>query len=133
MLPAPKKLEVSTNKIAELEKSVYKLQVASDTKIEIIKYLNEKDSSKIQVLRSRIIYSVFNSETAIVLSNTEKYDMNFWYNMMLEKLEPNMKSFSQINQDKILAIIANEHAEREKTPESAEIRESLLSYIKNRE
>lgn len=101
MLPAPKKLEVSTNKIAELEKSVYKLQVASDTKIEIIKYLNEKDSSKIQVLRSRIIYSVFNSETAIVLSNTEKYDMNFWYNMMLEKLEPNMKSFSQINQDKM--------------------------------
>ena len=133
MLPAPKKLDVSTNKIAELEKSVYKLQVASDTKIEIIKYLNEKDSSKIQVLRSRIIYSVFNSETAIVLSNTEKYDMNFWYNMMLEKLEPNMKSFSQLNQDKILAIIANEHAEREKTPESAEIRESLLSYIKNRE
>ena len=59
--------------------------------------------------------------------------MNFWYNMMLEKLEPNMKSFSQLNQDKILAIIANEHAEREKTPESAEIRESLLSYIKNRE
>lgn len=133
MLPAPKKLEVSTDKLAELEKYVYKLQVASDTKVEIIKYFNEKNPSKIQALRSRIVYSVFNSETAIILSNTEKHDMNSWYNMMMEKLEPNMESFSPIDQDKIIAIIANEHAEREKTPESVEIREDLLTYIRNRE
>lgn len=133
MLPAPKKLEVSTDKLAELEKSVYKLQVASDTKVEIIKYFNEKNPLKIQALRSRIVYSVFNSETAIILSNTEKHDMNSWYNMMLEKLEPNMESFSPVDQDKIIAIIANEHAEREKTPESVEIREDLLTYIRNRE
>lgn len=133
MLPAPKKMEVNSNKIAELEQSVYKLQIASDTKVEIIKYFKEKNPDKIQSLRSRIVYSIFNSETAIVLSNTEKHDMSSWYNMMLEKLEPNMESFSQIDQDKILAIIANEHAEREKTPESTEIREDLLRYIKNRE
>lgn len=132
MIPAPKKLEVSTDKLAELEKSVYRLQVASDTKVEIIKYFNEKNPSKIQALRSRIVYSVFNSETAIILSNTEKHDMNSWYNMMLEKLEPNMESFSPIDQDKIIAIIANEHAEREKTLESAEIREDLLTFIRNR-
>lgn len=133
MLPAPKKMEVNSNKIAELEQSVYKLQIASDTKVEIIKYFKEKNPEKIQALRSRIVYSIFNSETAIVLSNTEKHDMSSWYNMMLEKLEPNMENFSQVDQDKILAIIANEHAEREKTPESTEIREDLLRYIRNRE
>lgn len=92
MLPAPKKMEINSNKIAELEKSVYKLQIASDTKIDIIKYFREKNPDKIQELRSRIVYSMFNSETALVLSNTERHDIHSWYNMMLEKLEPNIEN-----------------------------------------
>ena len=76
---------------------------------------------------------MFNSETALVLSNTERHDIHSWYNMMLEKLEPNIENFSQLDQDKILAIIANEHAERIKTQDAAEIREELLKYIKSRE
>jgi len=133
MLPTPKKLEISTDKIAELEKSIYKLQIASDTKIDLIRYFYEKNPDVIQSLRSRIVYSVFNSETALVLSNTEKHDMNSWYNMMLDKLEPNLDSFDRCDEDKVLAIIANEHAEREKSPESVEIREDLLRFIKARE
>ncbi len=133
MLPAPKKLELDSNRIAKLEQSVYKLQIASDTKVDLIKYFHEKDPGKIQTLRSRIVYSVFNSGMALVLSNTEKHDMNSWYNVMLEKLEPSLDSFDQCERDKILAIIANEHAEREKTPEAAEIREDFLKFIKNRE
>ncbi len=132
MLPAPKKLEVNSNKIAELERSVYKLQIASDTKIDLIKYFREKKADRIQALRSRIVYNVFNSETAIILSNTEKHDMNSWYHMMLEKLEPDMDNFTQEEQDKILAIIANEHAEREKSPESLAICEEFLKFIRTR-
>lgn len=133
MLPAPKKIEVKSDKVAQLEKSVYKLQVASDTKVDLIKYFKENRPEKIQALRSRIVYSVFNSKTAIVLSNTEKHDMNSWYNMMLEKLEPNLESFNRVEQDKILAIIANEHAEREKSPESVEIKQELFRFIGSRE
>ena len=133
MLPAPKKLEVKTDKLSKLEKTVYKLQIASDTKVDLIKYFKEKNPGKIQSLRSTIVYSVFNSEIALVMSNSEKYDMSSWYNMMLEKLEPNLDSFDQCDQDKILAIIANEHAEREKSPDAAEIRENLLKFIKNRQ
>ncbi len=132
MMPAPRKLEVDANKIADLEKSVYKLQVASDTKVDLIKYFKENEPQKIQALRGRIVYGVFNSETAMMLSNAERHDIGSWYNMMLEKLEPNLESFDQTEQDKILALIANEHAEREKTPESVEIREDLLKYIKDR-
>lgn len=133
MLPTPKKLEVKTDKLAKLEQSVYKLQIASDTKVDLIKYFKEKNPNKIQSLRSRIVYSVFNSESALLMSNSEKHNMNSWYNMMLEKLEPNLESFEQRDQDKILAIIANEHAERERTSESVEIREDFLKFIKNRE
>lgn len=132
MLPAPKKLEIRSDKVAQLEQSVYKLQVASNTKVDLIKYFKEKRPERIQALRSKIVYEVFNSETAIALSNTERHDMNSWYNMMLEKLEPNLESFDQTEQDKILAIIADEHAEREKSPESEKIRDELLKYIKMR-
>lgn len=132
MLPAPKKLEINSDKVAQLEKSIYKLQVASDVKVDLIRYFKEKNINKIQTLRSKIVYSIFNSETAIILSNFERHDMSSWYNMMLEKLEPNMETFDQVDQDKILAIIANEHAEREKSPESVEIRNNLLKFIKTR-
>lgn len=132
MLPAPKKLEAKTDKLARLEQSVYKLQIASDTKVDLIRYFKERDPAKIQNLRSKIIYSVFNSETALIISNSEKHDMRSWYNMMLEKLEPNLEAFDRDDQDKILAIIANEHAEREKSLEAAEIREDLLKFIKNK-
>ena len=95
MLPAPKKLEVKTDKLSKLEKTVYKLQIASDTKVDLIKYFKEKNPGKIQSLRSKIVYSVFNSEIALVMSNSEKYDMSSWYNMMLEKLEPKREMESQ--------------------------------------
>lgn len=133
MLPAPKKLEVKKDKLAKLEKEVYKLQIASDIKVALIEYFHEKNPAKIQSLRSKIVYNVFNSETALILSNSEKYDMNSWYNRMLEKLDPNIESFNQWDQDKILAIIANEYAEREKSPEATEIRSNLLKFLKNRE
>ena len=132
MLPVPKKMEVDTNKVAELEKSIYKLQVSFDTKIDLLRYFKEEKPEMIQPLRSRIVYGIFNSETAMTLSNAERHDIGSWYNMMLEKLEPNLESFAQVEQNKILAIIANEYAEREKTPESFEIREGLLKYIKTK-
>lgn len=129
MLPAPKKLEVKHDKIRQLEESVYKLPVDVDTKIDLLHFFSEKEPKKIQTLRSHIVYRVFNSETALMLSNADRTDMSSWRNMMLEKLEPNIDTFDQIDQDKILAIIANEHAERVKSPESVELRDDLMNYI----
>lgn len=57
-------------------------------------------------------------------------EIGSWRNIMLDKLEPNIDSFDQVEQDKILAIIANEHAERERTQESVDIKEDLIKYIK---
>lgn len=132
MLPAPKKIEVKTDKLIELEQAVYKLQIASDTKLDLIKYFKEKDPEIIQNLRSKIVYSVFNSEMALMSSNSDRQDINSWYNIMLEKLEPNIESFNRCEQDKILAIIVNEHAEREKSPAASEIREEFFRFIKDR-
>ena len=132
MLAVPKKLEVKSEKIAELEKNIYKLQIASDTKIDLLRYIKERSPEKVQFLRNRIIYSIFNSETAILLSNTEKHDIHSWYNMMLDKLEPNIKSFDPVVQDKILSIIANEHAKRARTKESLDVFDGLMTFMKQK-
>ena len=129
MLPVPKKLEINSNEISKLEKSIYTLQLASDTKVDLMRYLHEKNPDNIQKLRSKIIYNIFNSENAMMLSNTEKHDMNSWYNMMLDKLVPSVETLDRLEQDKILAIITDEHAKREKTPESIQIKNDLLKYI----
>lgn len=129
MLPVPQKLEVDTNKIAQLERSVYKLPVTADTKIDLLRYFKETSPDRVQPLRSRIIYSIFNSETAILLSNSERNNMNSWYNMMLEKLEPNISSFDQTDQVKILAIIANEHAKHQNSPEAIKIKDDFMTFL----
>ena len=67
-----------------------------------------------------------------MMSNSERHDMNSWFNMMIDKLEPNIDTLNQIDQDRILAIIANEHAAREQTSEAAEIKSDLIKHIKSR-
>ena len=129
MLPVPKKLEINTDKIAQLERSIYKLPVTVNTKIDILRYFKETVPKRIQPLRSRIIYNIFNSETAILLSNSERNDMTSWYNMMLEKLEPNISSFDQTDQVKILAIIADEHAKQQRSPEAVKIKNDFLNFL----
>lgn len=132
MLPAPKKLEVKTNEIAELEKNIYKIQLSASLRVDLLKYFSEKNPESIQALRNKIIFNMFNSKTALSLSNTEKHDMNSWYNLMLDKLEPSIEDFSCEEKDKIVAIIANENFARECTQEAMDIRNGFLGYVKNK-
>ena len=129
MLPAPKKLEVDTNKLEELEKTIYKCQITSETKVHILRYIKENDVEKIHKMRYKIIYGIFNSEIALMLSSTDKKNIDLWYNTMIEKLEPNLASFGAIEQDKILAIIASEQAERDCTDNSIQLYDDLMQYI----
>lgn len=129
MLPYPEKIKVDVDKTSQLEISVLKLQITSDTKTDLIRYFHEKNPDNIQKMRNRIVYNIFNSEEALMLSNSEKHDMNSWYNMILDKLEPDIEAFERTVQNKILAIIANEHSEREKSFAANEIKDNLMKHI----
>lgn len=129
LMPVPRKLEIKINKIKEFEELVYKLQVSADIKVNLLRYIEEKEPTIIQRLRSKIIFGLFNSETALMLSNTEKHDISSWYNMMLDKLEPNINNFNETEKDKILAMILNEQGVRERSPENIELFNDLMGYI----
>lgn len=132
LLPTPKKLEVKSSVVSKLEKSVFKLPIPANIKIETLRYFSEKEATNIQKMRSRIIFNMFNSQIALTLSNTEKNDMNSWYNLMLDKLEPSTDVFGQEEREKILAIITNENALQEGTDEAYSLRNGYLHYVKSR-
>ena len=129
MLPAPEKLDLDTDRILQLEKMTLQLGIATSTKLLILDYFKEKDPDRIQNLRSRIVYSMFNSETALLLSNVERNDINSWQNVMLENLEPNIELFDIEEQNKILAIIAKEHNDNIQTKEAEQLMNNVLQYL----
>ena len=130
LLPAPEKLKQNIETIKELENMVFKSNIVADTKLNILKYLKADKPENIKTLRSKIIYSIFNSETALALSNSERYDITSWYNTMLDKLEPNIDLFDKENKDKILAMITKEQAERVNNQEVIDLLRNLNAYVK---
>ena len=130
LLPAPRKVEMDSNKISELEKTIYKMHISSETKLNLLRYIEKKDPQTIGMLRNKIVYDLFNSETALLLANPERYDMQGWHDMMISKLSPNISTLEAAEQDKILAIIANEDAERTKTRDAKEVFNNLMVYVK---
>ena len=132
LLPVPKKLEINSNKIAQLEKAICHLPILSDLKVDLIRYIKETRVKQAQILRNQIIYGLFNSEEAIHLADAEKHGEASWYGILQDKLEPDIGMFGQTEQDKILAIIMNEYAEREKSKEAKELNDELWRYMKAR-
>lgn len=125
LLPAPRKLELDSEKTARLNAAVCKLQLPADVKAAFFRYSEEQNPKVIQALRSRIVYGIFQQETAFLLTDSEKYDIASWRRRMLEKLELNLEDYSRTEQDKILAMLAYEHKERTKTPEAARLHTNL--------
>lgn len=130
MLSAPKKLELNTDKVAQLEKTVYKLHTTSDTKTDLLRYIREDDPNQIQTLRNRIVCSIFYSEAAVALADVARSDIGLWYDEMTERLE--LKELEKTERDKILAIITAGYKAYAKTPEADKLHESLFRFIETR-
>ncbi|MCD8090764.1 MAG: ATP-binding protein [Clostridiales bacterium] len=128
--PAYEKFGFDKNEIKKLENSVYKMQLTAETKANIFRFIKEESIDKIKNLRSKIIYGVFNSETALGLSNAERKNMGLWYDLMLEALEPDISQLEKTERDKILSIIVNEFNETKKNNLSSELYNEFFKYIK---
>ncbi|MCD7855347.1 MAG: ATP-binding protein [Clostridiales bacterium] len=128
--PAYEKFGFDKNEIKKLENSVYKMQLTAETKANIFRFIKEESIDKIKNLRSKIIYGVINSETALGLSNAERKNMGLWYDLMLEALEPDISQLEKTERDKILGIIVNEFNEAKKNNLSSELYNEFFKYIK---
>ena len=127
--PAERKEKLDKAYITDLIECCYKLSVPSETKVAFTKYIKATTKEEIQRLRGFIIYSIFNSENAFNMAKLNETDINNWYNQMCEALDPDICFLEKVEQQKIIAILAKEKAERERTLESTMLFENLMRFI----
>lgn len=128
MLPAGERPEITVDDIDEMKQAVFKMNISSDVKRDILKYISEDDPDNIQVLRGRIIYGVFNSETALSLSNAERSDIYSWENMMLDKLVPDISGMDTESINKILGMLVRENTKHNPGAESVKLCDDFAAY-----
>ena len=111
---------------------MYKLPILTDVKVNILKYIREREPERVQKLREKIVYGLFNSENALAMARSVSRDISYWYDFMVEKLEPCIAALGAAEQDKILSMITHECATRGNDKESVDLLKRLDGLIKSR-
>ena len=98
-------------------------------KVAFVKYIQATDKTEIQRLRGRIVYSIFNSETAFDMARVHESDISSWYMKMCEALDPDLDLFNESDRQRIIAVLAKEKADRDESPESTALFERLMNFM----
>lgn len=113
----------------EMFKKVLKSSLTADIKIAILKFMKESDIDKIRNLRKRIIYQIFSPDQVLVSSLIYRNDIQEWYHLMKDKLEPDISQYGETEVDKILAILTREKANMDTRREYAELYHNLITFL----
>jgi hypothetical protein len=129
LLPPDKRNELDDKYVSMLIDGIYKLQIPSEAKIAFIRYTEATEKKEIQMLRSQVIYHIFNSETAFRLAKIKENNIELWYNSMRKILEPNISDLDETNQQKIIALLVQEQAKIDGSVESQSLFNRFVDYI----
>lgn len=130
MLSSPeKKNQLDRKYLTSLADTCFKLSIPGEAKIAFVKYIQATDKTEIQRLRGRIVYSIFNSDTAFDMARVHESDISSWYGKMCEALDPDLDRFSESDRQKIIAILAKEKADRDESAESVVLFERLMNFV----
>lgn len=130
MLSSPgKKNQLDRKFLTSLIDDCFKLSIPAEAKVAFVKYIQATDKTEIQRLRGRIVYSIFNSETAFDMARVHESDISSWYMKMCEALDPDLDIFNESDRQRIIAVLAKEKADRDESPESAVLFERLMNFM----
>jgi energy-coupling factor transporter ATP-binding protein EcfA2 len=122
----PVEQDLSENEIFQ---KILESSLTADTKIALLKYMKESDIDKIRSLRKKIIYKIFSPDQVLANSLTYRNDIQEWYQLMMDKLEPNITQYAETEVDKILAILTREKANMDTRREYAELYQNLITFL----
>ena len=129
ILPIDKRNELDEKYVDSLVKEVYRLPIPSEAKVAFIKYTEAKTEDEIQKLRGKVVYHLFNSESAFALAKSKEADVESWFNCIKEILDPAIISLNEIEQQKIIAVITREKAHMDGTSETADLFNRLIDHM----
>ncbi len=127
--PAEGREDLDKDYITDLTEKCYKISIPSEAKVALTKYLKATTRKEIQHLRGFIMYSIFNSENAFGMAKLNESDIKTWYDKMCEALDPDISFFEKVEQQKIIAILAKENVERNRTLENTMLFDNLIKFI----
>lgn len=129
LLPIDKRNELDAKYIEELINGIYTMQIPSEAKVAFIRYTKAEIKDEVQRLRGQVVYSLFNSGIAFGLAKGKESNISGWYDYIKEILEPNIMLLSEIDQQKIIALLTKEQAQLDGTAETADLFERLINHI----
>lgn len=129
LLPVEKRNMLDKKHIDNLIDSVSLLPISTASKIAFRKYAVATEKDELQSLREQVVYQLFNSEIAFGLAKNKESDIGDWYKYIKDVLEPSIVELGEIDQKKIIALLAKEKVQIEKTQETKALFERLMNYI----
>ena len=129
LLPINKRNELDDKYITELINDVYKLPISSQAKVSFIRYTKAQSKDEIQKLRGQVVYNLFNSEVAFGLAKGKEGNIETWYDCIKEMLDPTITLLSEVDQQKIIALLTKEKAQIDGTLETTDLFERFIKHI----
>ncbi len=126
------RVDVNADNIESLEELTFKLNLSSETKLDIIKFLREKNSVASNELRSKIIYNIFKADESITDTSKDKNDIKKWVESVVKELNPNIEQLNNSEQIKILLNIVKEYNNCVNNHDSQNLFIKLVDFYKNR-
>ena len=129
LLPIDMRNKLDKKYVDGLIHNVYELQIPTEIKIACMKYRNATEKQEIQSLREQIIYQLFNTEIAFGLAKNKESSIKFWYDYMKEILEPDITSFPESDQKKIIMILTMARAKLNENEGTVELFTKLMHHM----
>ena len=107
--------------IDTLKDGIYKINISSESRIAFIKLIEEKnDDIRIKYM-GQILWDIFNTESALRMVEEKTDNIENWYQLIKEVLEPRLIDFTEEQQKEIVTLILLQKLERDGSQESKEL------------
>lgn len=126
IMPIYERNKLDCKYVTGLQDKIYQLNVSAGTKVAFQKYLCANKKEEIQHYRKIALYGFFYSDRAFSLSRQYEREYSVWFQHMCETLIPDIKGFEDIEQCRIIANLAMENAEMQKSTETNRLVEILM-------
>ncbi len=126
LLPVEKRDALDSWYVADLVQGVCQLSIPAEAKVAFVKYTKAARKEELQKLRGQVIYHLFNSESAFGLAWDKEGDIKAWYDCIREMLDPAITLLKEHDQRKIIAVLAREKTQIDRSAESVDLFERFM-------
>jgi DNA helicase HerA-like ATPase len=113
----------------KLVRDIFKLPIATEMKVEFIRYTESNDKEEIQRIRSKIIYQIYNSENVFRIAKGREGNIDLWLKCIRDNLEPSIDYMEEVEQNKVVANLVLERNRIDGSKETSRLFERFMKFI----